>query len=41
MSLLIRREWNLWDPDSLSVTFFPGELARLLLSHETNKHTIP
>ncbi len=31
------REWNLQDPDSLSVTFFPGELARLLLSRLTNK----
>ncbi|EKP0259426.1 4Fe-4S binding protein [Aeromonas sobria] len=30
-------EWNLQDPDSLSVTFFPGELARLLLSRLTNK----
>nr|WP_280639535.1 4Fe-4S dicluster domain-containing protein [Aeromonas veronii] len=31
------REWNPQDPDSLSVTFFPGELARLLLSRLTNK----
>lgn len=31
------REWNLQDSDSLSVTFFPGELARLLLSRLTNK----
>lgn len=30
-------EWNPQDPDSLSVTFFPGELARLLLSRLTNK----
>ena len=30
-------EWNLQDPNSLSVTFFPGELARLLLSRLTNK----
>ncbi len=30
-------EWNLQDPDSLSVTFFLGELARLLLSRLTNK----
>ncbi len=31
------REWNPQDPDSLSVTFFPGELARLLLYRLTNK----
>ncbi len=30
-------EWNPQDPDSLSVTFFPRELARLLLSRLTNK----
>ncbi|MDF2408964.1 ferredoxin [Aeromonas sp. 2HA2] len=30
-------EWSPQDPDSLSVTFFPGELARLLLSRLTNK----
>nr|WP_280639605.1 4Fe-4S binding protein [Aeromonas veronii] len=37
MSQLKVREWNPQDPDSLSVTFFPGELARLLLSRLTNK----
>jgi hypothetical protein len=34
-------EWSIWDPDSLPVTFFLGELARLLLSQLTNKHAIP
>nr|WP_265457885.1 4Fe-4S dicluster domain-containing protein [Aeromonas salmonicida] len=29
--------WNLQDPDSLPVTFFPGELARLLLPRLANK----
>ncbi len=37
MSQLKVGEWNPQDPDSLSVTFFPGELARLLLSRLTNK----
>lgn len=37
MSQLKVGEWNPQDPDSLSVTFFPEELARLLLSRLTNK----
>lgn len=37
MSQLKVGEWNPQDPDSLSVTFFQGELARLLLSRLTNK----
>ncbi|PJG57323.1 hypothetical protein CUC53_18640, partial [Aeromonas cavernicola] len=28
---------SIWDLDSLPVTFFPGELARLLLSQPINK----